>query len=120
MRCARIALSACGTGVTQSIYTGGRAGDPGAGPVVLVFEKPFGLPICCRLPVPTGETIEWVNCPCCCLLPSVTTKTPEGVVLGSSQVPCRLPLAPTLLTLWESENPDEIDQLGRAHNPTSD
>ena len=64
------------------------AETPGAGPTVMVYEKPFGLPVCWNCYIPTDGGVHKIPIPCCCYLPEIVTKTPEGRVLGSSQYEC--------------------------------
>ena len=76
-------------GFTMKLAEGSLpAGEEGAGPVVMIYEKPFSFPICCNVPIPTGEDVLMISMPCCCLLPSVETKTPQGQFLGRTDYAC--------------------------------
>ena len=77
-------------GFTMKLAAGSLPADTeGAGPTVMVYEKPFSLPICCNIPMvnPQGEPTS-CRVPCCCCLPKVNTKTPQGQLLGSSEYEC--------------------------------
>jgi hypothetical protein len=90
-------------GFTMKLAAGDKpAGEPGAGPVQAVYEKPFSFPIFGKMYIPTDSDIIKVNFPCCCFLPSVDTKTPDGRKVGSSRYICDLhPFVPAFEVLDE-------------------